>query len=71
MKCYTEISIKVIYHFLTWVVNQKVGKDGRRKRGIRRKNSLITFWCTFRLAFQRATAYKIDQFIDRSRMHNV
>lgn len=61
----------MIYQFLNWYLGQRTGKGGRSKRLVRSRNSLITFWCCFRLAFQRATAYKIDAVIDRDLMYNV
>lgn len=62
--CYGEINASIVFNFLDWVMGQRVGKDGRRKRGIKSKASLVTFWCTFRLAFERATNSKINNLVD-------
>ena len=68
---YEKITFKVIYNFLHWHLSQRKGDRGRAKPGIRKKSSLITFWCTFRIAFERATRHKIDAIVDRQRMSNV
>lgn len=68
---YHSLNFKMIYHFLDWNLNQRTGKNGRSKRGLKSKSSLVTFWCLFRLAFERATTFKIDELIDRRRLSNV
>lgn len=68
---YHSLNFKMIYHFLDWNLNQRTGKNGRSKRGLKSKSSLVTFWCIFRLAFERATTFKIDELIDRRRLSNV
>ncbi|KAG8157681.1 hypothetical protein KVR01_012343 [Diaporthe batatas] len=50
--------------------NKKTNKNGGAKRPVKAKQSLITFWCNFRLAYQRATNMKIDAVVDRGLMHN-
>lgn len=40
-------------------------------KGIQSKSSLVTFWCVFRLMFERCTKYKIDKVLDRRRTSNV
>lgn len=68
---YQNITFRVIYQFLDWVLNQRAGTNGRAKRGIRKKSSLVTFWCVFRLAFERATTFKVDTVINHHRLKNV
>lgn len=71
VRCFYGLKFPMIYQFLNWYLGQRTGKGGRSKRLVRSRGSLITFWCCFRLAFQRATAYKIDTIIDRDLMYNV
>lgn len=71
MLAYRSITFRAVYNFLDWLLNQTRGKHQQRKKGIRSKNSLITSWCVFRLAFERARNIKIDEVIDRRRLSNV
>jgi hypothetical protein len=66
-----RVNFERVYQFLNYYLGQRVGKNGRAKRKVRSRQSLVTFWCCFRLAFQRATYYKIDAHIDRDLMFNV
>ncbi|KAI3531970.1 C2H2 finger domain-containing protein [Colletotrichum abscissum] len=66
--CYAKISLGLMYNFFDWVLSQKVGKDGRKKRGTKKKSSLGTYWKVFRLVFDRAVGEKINQKLNRS-MH--
>lgn len=68
---YKTVTFRVIYVFLDWMLSQKRGADGRAKKGVRKRSTLVTFWCAFRLAFERATKRKIDKFVDRKRISNV
>ncbi|KND85610.1 hypothetical protein TOPH_09291, partial [Tolypocladium ophioglossoides CBS 100239] len=63
-------SVRVLYNFFDWSLNQKVGKDGRKKRGTKKSSSLGTYWKVFRLVFQRATGDKLNAKMNR-RMHKV
>ncbi|KAL2273040.1 hypothetical protein FJTKL_05611 [Diaporthe vaccinii] len=65
-----HIEFPTIYQFLNWHLSQRTGKSGRRKRPTRSKQSLITFWCCFRLAFQRAANWKINLKVNRNLIHN-
>ena len=69
-KCYKVLSTRQLYNFFDWILNQKVGKDGRKKRGIKKKSSLGTYWKVFRLVFERAMEEKIHPKLNRS-MHRV
>lgn len=60
-----------VYHFLNWWLGQRTKKNGNFKRKVQSKGSLVTFWCCFRLAFERATNWKIDLQINRKLIHNV
>ncbi|KAH8659488.1 hypothetical protein BGZ61DRAFT_540262 [Ilyonectria robusta] len=70
VECYRCLSIPLLYNFFDWRLNQKVGKDGRKIRGTKKKSSLGTYWKVFRLVFERATGDKVDSKMDRS-MHKV
>jgi hypothetical protein len=52
------------------LLNQKVGKGGRKKKGTKKKSSLGTDWKQFRLVYERATSEKLDPKLNR-RMHKV
>lgn len=71
MAAYRAVNFRVVYHFLHWHLNQKVSPSGRKTQGVKSKSSLITFWCLYRLAFERARAHKIDKVIDGRRLSNV
>ncbi|CCF41454.1 C2H2 finger domain-containing protein [Colletotrichum higginsianum] len=64
--CYETLSIKILYNFFDWYLNQKVGKDGRKRSGIKKKSSLVTFWKIFRLVFERAMGEGIASKLGRS-----
>ncbi|RWA03585.1 hypothetical protein EKO27_g11521 [Xylaria grammica] len=66
----TSPAISLLYFFFEWSLNQKEGKNGRRKRGIQKKSTLGTYWKVFRLVFERALGDKIDPKVNRS-MHKV
>lgn len=51
-------------------MNEETGKDGRKKRGIKKKSSLETMWKFFRLVFEREMGEKLDPKMNRS-MHKV
>ncbi|KAF4480421.1 hypothetical protein CGGC5_v011005 [Colletotrichum fructicola Nara gc5] len=67
-QCYATISTRLLHTFFDWFLSQKVGKDGRKKRGIRKKSSLGTYWKVFRLVYERAICNKVDSKLNRS-MH--
>lgn len=65
-----KIDFHRTYNFLLWYCNQTTGKDGRRKRRVKKIGSLITFWCCFRLCYERATHEKIDKVLPRDVISN-
>ncbi|KAI1839538.1 hypothetical protein JX266_014251 [Neoarthrinium moseri] len=69
-ECFENISISTLKSFFDWCLNQKLGKKGRRKRGVKTKSALGTNWKLFRLVYERATGAKLDGRINRS-MHKV
>lgn len=72
--CFDAISgsdaMSLLYNFFDWSLNQKIGKDGRKKRGTKKSSSLGTYWKVFRLVYERATGDKLDPKLNR-RMHKV
>ena len=44
-----------LYSFFEWLLSQKLGKGGRRRRGTKHNSSLGTYWKLYRLVYQRAT----------------
>ncbi|KAK5637510.1 hypothetical protein RRF57_013225 [Xylaria bambusicola] len=67
---YLRITIQILYNFLRWHLNQTTGKGGRQKKCTSKGKSLVTFWCMFRLAFQRAHGFKINKVVDCDKITN-
>lgn len=67
---YAAISIKVLYSFFDWLLNQRRGKGGRKRRGTKLSSSLGTYWKCYRLVYERATGSKIEPQMNRQ-MHRV
>ncbi|KAK1974959.1 C2H2 finger domain-containing protein [Colletotrichum cereale] len=65
-QCYETLSVGILYNFFDWYLSQKVGKDGRKKSGIKKKSSLGTYWKIFRLVFERAMGERIASKLGRS-----
>ncbi|KID94307.1 C2H2 finger domain protein, partial [Metarhizium majus ARSEF 297] len=72
--CFESLSqsnaLPLLYNFFDWLLNQKIGKNGRKKRGTRKSSSLGTYWKVFRLVYERATGNKLDPKLNRH-MHKV
>ncbi|KAI9146617.1 C2H2 finger domain-containing protein [Paramyrothecium foliicola] len=69
-ECLKTLSLAVLEKFFDWKLNQKVGKDGRKKKGITKTSSLHTCWKVFRLVYERAMEAKLDLKLTR-KMHKV
>ncbi|KAJ9656079.1 hypothetical protein H2201_008651 [Coniosporium apollinis] len=69
-KTYRIVSIKLLYSFFDWLLNQRRGKGGRKRRGTKLASSLGTYWKVYRLVYERATGGKIDPQMTRQ-MHKV
>ncbi|KAF2875770.1 hypothetical protein BDV95DRAFT_626203 [Massariosphaeria phaeospora] len=67
---YKTVTIGTLLTFFTWLLDQRQGKDGRKRRGIKFASSLGTYWKVYRLVYERATGAKLDGKINRS-MHRV
>ncbi|KAK2035837.1 C2H2 finger domain-containing protein [Colletotrichum somersetense] len=66
LQCYKTLSIKILYNFFDWYLSQKVGKDGRKRSGIKKKSSLGTYWKIFRLVFESALGERISSKLGHS-----
>lgn len=65
-----EFSIRLPYKFLEWRLNQRVGRDGRRLRGVKKFSSLMTYWKVFCIAFKDAVGETLDPRLGQN-MQNV
>lgn len=59
-QCLEEADFSVIYNFLWWYLNQTKSPSGRAKRPVKRRGTLVTFWCNFRLFYERIVTEKVD-----------
>ncbi|KAI8955290.1 C2H2 finger domain protein [Xylaria longipes] len=66
----SKLDFETVESFLDFYLHQRKGKNGRRRLGIGKKDSLTTFWCSFRLAFEQTMSFKIDELIDRRLVGN-
>ncbi|KAK3318207.1 C2H2 finger domain protein [Apodospora peruviana] len=67
---FESVSLGSLYNFFDWLLGQKAGKDGRKKRGTKKSSSLGTYWKVYRLVYERATGAKLDAKLNR-KMHRV
>ena len=70
LRRFEDITLRLLDSFFDWMLSQRVGEDGRRLRGIRKKSTLETYWKVYRLVYERATGSKIGGQITRQ-MHRV
>ncbi|KAF3481524.1 uncharacterized protein GIQ15_04283 [Arthroderma uncinatum] len=63
---YLKVDVVKIYTFFHWSLNQRRGKDGRRRQGLQYKSSLETYWKVFRLVYEREKQEKIDKETSRA-----
>ena len=63
-------SVAILYSFFDWILKRKVGKDGRKLRGIKKRSTLGTYWKVFRLFFEMETGDKLCAKLNR-KMHRV
>ncbi|KAH7379041.1 hypothetical protein BKA64DRAFT_698284 [Cadophora sp. MPI-SDFR-AT-0126] len=68
-KCYDEISPQFIHGFLSRVCDQRRGKGGRRRPGIKYASSLETFWKCYLIVYKIETGRKIDPMIQVNDMN--
>jgi len=62
-KCYDEISPQFIHGFLSWACDQRRGKGGRRRPGIKYASSLETFWKCYMIVYKIETGRMLDPMI--------
>lgn len=65
MQCFRDISANFIYGFLCWVCDQRRGKGGRRRPGIRHTSSLETFWKWYLIVYRLEIGEKIAPMVQR------
>ncbi|KAF2844020.1 hypothetical protein T440DRAFT_436948, partial [Plenodomus tracheiphilus IPT5] len=70
LRDYATVTVSTLYTFFDWLLNQRQGKGGRKRRGTKFASSLGTYWKVYRLVYERATSTKLDQKMNRS-MHKV
>ncbi|EGC46846.1 C2H2 finger domain-containing protein [Histoplasma capsulatum var. duboisii H88] len=58
---YQRMDVQMLYAFFSWVLNQRRGKGGRRRQGLKYQSSLDTYWKIFRLVYEREVQEKIDR----------
>lgn len=68
---YQRIDVHKLYAFFNWVLNQRRGKDGRRRQGLKYRSSLETYWKIFRLVYEREMQEKISRETSRRINKNV
>lgn len=69
--CLRGITFNMIYYFFEWQLAQKKNKKGHKKREIKSKKYLVTFWCNFRLVFEMTLHFKINKLVDCRLVSNV
>ncbi|KAG9242359.1 hypothetical protein BJ878DRAFT_583873 [Calycina marina] len=62
-KCYDDISPQFIHGFLGWACDQRRGKGGRRRPGIKYASSLETFWKCYLIVYKLETGRRLDPMI--------
>ncbi|EDN06867.1 predicted protein [Histoplasma mississippiense (nom. inval.)] len=68
---YQRMDVKMLYTFFRWVLNQRRGKGGRRRQGLKYQSSLETYWKIFRLVYEREMQEKIGREISLRVTKNV
>jgi hypothetical protein len=63
VRCFQEVSANFLYGFLYWVCDQRRGKGGRRRPGIKHTSSLQTFWKWYLMVYRLETGKKIDSIV--------
>ncbi|KAH8744320.1 C2H2 finger domain protein [Diaporthe sp. PMI_573] len=69
-RAFESITLAFLNSFFDWLLSQRTGKDGRKKRGTTKSSSLGTYWKVYRLVYERATGEKLDAKLNR-KMHRV
>ncbi|KFY96390.1 hypothetical protein V500_02463 [Pseudogymnoascus sp. VKM F-4518 (FW-2643)] len=64
-QCFRDVTIRFLKGFLSWVCDQRRGKGGRRRPGIKHTTSLETFWKWYNLVYKLEVGEKIDEMIIR------
>ncbi|CAG8975500.1 hypothetical protein HYALB_00004819 [Hymenoscyphus albidus] len=64
-QCFNTVSAEFLHGFFSWVCDQRRGKGGRRRPGIKHTSSLGTFWRWYQLVYKCETGRKIDDMVQR------
>ncbi|KAK0612280.1 hypothetical protein B0T17DRAFT_620503 [Bombardia bombarda] len=67
-QAFASVTLAFLNSFFDWLLSQRTGKDGRKKRGTTKSSSLGTYWKVYRLVYERATGEKLDAKLNR-KMH--
>jgi hypothetical protein len=67
---YNQIKKNVLHSFFHWILSQKRTEKGNRKRRIKYKSTLGTYWKIFRLVYTGETGRRLDDTLNRE-MHKV
>ncbi|KAK0726751.1 hypothetical protein B0T26DRAFT_747161 [Lasiosphaeria miniovina] len=67
---FESVSLGSLYNFFDWLLGQKAGKNGRKKRGTKKSSSLGTYWKVYWLVYEKPTGAKLDAKLNQ-KMHRV
>ncbi|OJD22957.1 hypothetical protein ACJ73_05688 [Blastomyces percursus] len=70
MSMYQQLDYRVLYTFFDWMLNQRRGKNGRRRQGIKCMSALNTYWKNFRTVYELEMHGKIDKDTSRHIVKN-
>ena len=63
VQCFQKVDTKFLYGFLCWVCDQRRGKGGRRRPGIKSASSLGTFWKWYLLVYKQEVGDGIHEMV--------
>lgn len=59
-KAFESVSVPTLDKFLEWTICQKVGKNGRKKRGTKTSGALFTRWKNLQIVYKVAMRKKFE-----------
>lgn len=71
MGCLLLIDFSTACCFLAWYLDQKTQFNGKKKREIKLKQTLVISWCKFWMVFETHFYYKIDKRINKRSLNNL
>lgn len=63
MKTLESVLVSTLENFLEWTICQRVGKNGRKKRGTKTSGALNTRWKNLQIVYKVAMKRKFEQQI--------